>query len=111
MARAESRRQGREVVVDVQLRRSLVQTDPAPANAVPHGRHAVLQVIQGGTCGQGVFGRKPCAHPEHQRAQVFRRQRGSKLGRQGLQEPPPLHGALLIDKALGDVGVGGQGGS
>ena len=46
-----------------------------------------------------------------QRAQVFRWQRGSKLRRQGLQEPPPLHGALLIDKALGEVGVRWQGGS
>ena len=97
--------------MNVQLCRSLLQADAAPADAVPHRRHAALQVVQAGTCWQGMFGRKPCAHPEHQRAQVFRRQRRSKLRRQGLQEPPPLHGALLIDKALGEVGVRWQGGS
>lgn len=73
--------------------------------------HAALQVIQAGTRWQRMFGRKPCAHPEHQRAKVFRWQRGGKLGSQGLQEPPPLHCALLIDKALGEVGVRWQGGS
>ena len=91
MARPEGRRQGRKVVVNVQLRRCLLQADAPPADTVPHSRHAALQVIQGGTCGQGVLGCKPYSHPKHQRAQIFRGQRGCKLCREGLQEPPPLH--------------------
>ena len=105
VVRPECSRYGREAVVDVQLCNFLRQIDPAPVDARPDRRHAALQVFHSGTRWQRMVCRKPRAHPEHQRAKVFRWQGRDKFRCKSLEKPSPLHRTLLPDQVRGDVGA------